>query len=211
MKNTNVKLNINEKKYELNLFKRETWYNPLYINIANNSYQLDKIYFYNKDGIVYQNSKGWFGISSFNVFLRTSKEIKRKNKIDYSNKIPFITRAECNWDKRYDLYLPIEDFKLNVSYNKVDFMIIQKVTFYDEHNQLCYFENCVKCLDNQLFDIYDRYEVHLKNIKDLKNITEMYFLDELEILKGLAEEYYKELQYITKYTVEDYLKEIKRN
>ena len=44
MKNKNV-----EKKYEVNLFKKEIWWNPLSVTIGDNSYELDKIYFYNEN------------------------------------------------------------------------------------------------------------------------------------------------------------------
>ena len=130
MKNTNV-----EKKYEVNLVKKERWYNSLSVTIGYNSYLLDEIYFYNENGIVYANSRSWFGEYSFNVFLKTSKEIKRKTKISFSNKNPFIMRSSCTLEASYDLYLPIEDFDLKVTYEKYDSMIIQRVQFYDSHNQ----------------------------------------------------------------------------
>ena len=206
MKNKNV-----EKKYEVNLFKKEIWWNPLSVTIGYNSYELDKIYFYNENGIVYVNSRGWFGDNSFNVFFKTSKEIKKKTKINFSNRLPFIIRSKIDYPKRYDLYLPIEDFDLKVSYYKYSSMIMQKVEFYDEHNQLCKFENCIKYLEDKLFNIQEKYQEHLKNINNLRDITEMYFLDEIETLKGLAKEYYKEKQNIENYTVEDYLKEINEN
>lgn len=211
MKNANVEKSNIKKEYEINLFKTSTFYNPLSVIIDGISFQLNKIHFYDKNGIVYTNSNSWFGDSSFNVYFKTTKEIKRKIKIEYQKQIPFIIKSKNDFDKRYDLYLPLSDFDLKVSYKKYSSMIIQQIQFYDSHNQLCDFKNCVKRLDNKLLDIRDKYEVHLKNINCLKNITEMYFLDELKTLKGLAEKYYKEQQYITKYTVEDYLKEIKRN
>ena len=206
MKNVNV-----EKKYEINLVKKERWWNPLSVTIGYNSYALDKIYFYNKNGIVYVNSKSWFGEYSFDVFLKTSNKIKRKIKIDFSNKNPFVIRSSYTLKTRYDLYLPVEDFDLKVTYEKYNSMIIQRIQFYDSHNQLCEFENCVNFLEYKLFEIQGKYEEHLKNIKYLKNITKMYFLDEIETLKSLAKEYYKEQQNISDYTVEDYLKEINEN
>ena len=206
MKNANV-----EKKYEINLLKRNSWYNPLYVIIKDCPYQLDKIHFYNEDGIVYTNTNSWFGEYSFNIHLKTTKEIKRKIKVDFSNRLPFIIRSQCDWDTRYDLYLPIEDFDLKVSYEKCGGMIMQKVEFYDEDNQLCDFKTCVKCLHHQLLEINIKYQEHLKNINSLTNITEMYFLKEIAILKGLAEEYHREQENIANYTVEDYLKEINEN
>lgn len=210
MKNANVN-NKNEKRYEINLFKRKSWYNFLYVIIKDCPYQLDKIHFYNEDGIVYTNTKSWFGEYSFNVHLKTTKEIKRKIKVDFSNKLPFVIRSQCDWDTRYDLYLPIEDFDLKVSYEKHGSMIMQKVEFYDEDNQLCDFKTCVKYLRQQLIEIDIKYQKHLENIKSLENMTEMYFLNEITTLKGLLEEYHREQENIANYTVEDYLKEINEN
>lgn len=209
MKNANV-----EKKYEVNLVKKELWYNPLSVDIGDNSYELDKIYFYDKNGIVYVNSKSWFGNNSFNVFLRTSKEIKRKTKIDFSKEIPFIVRAKDDYDKRYDLYLPISDFDLQISYRKTQATIMEDVKFYDEINQLCVFSYCVKFLNNKLFDINNEYQEHLKKIDNLNLTSKKVFLAELEIIQDLAKQYYEENQNIKNYTVEDYLKgqkEINKN
>ena len=211
MKNTIVKNKNSEKMYEVNLLKATKYYNSLSVVIDDKSYMLDKIYFYNKNGIVYINQNSWFGDHSFNVFLKTSKEIKRKNKTDFSKENPFVIRSQCDWEIRYDLYLPIEDFDLKVSYEKYGSMIIQRIQFLDAHNQLCTFRTCVKYLDHKLFEINTKYQEHLKNINSFTNITEMYFLDEIAILKGLAEKYYKEQQNIADYTVEDYLKEINEN
>lgn len=211
MKKSNVENKNHEKMYEVNLLKSYSYYNPLGVVIDGKLYTLDKIHFYNEDGIVYTNTKSWFGQYSFDVHLKTTKEIRRKIKIDYSKSIPFIIRSQCDWDTRYDLYLPIEDFDLKVSHQKRDTLIMQKVEFYDENNQLCAFETCVKYLRHQLIKINIKYQEHLKNIKSLDGITEMYFLDEIAMLKGLAEEYYKEQQNIADYTVEDYLKEISEN
>lgn len=206
MKNANV-----EKKYEVNLVKKELWYNPLSVDIGDNSYELDKIYFYDKNGIVYVNSKSWFSNNSFNVFLRTSKEIKRKTKIDFSKEIPFIIRAKDDYDKRYDLYLPIKDFDLQISYRKTQATIMEDVKFYDELNQLCVFSYCVKFLNNKLFDINNEYQEHLKKIDNLNLTSQKVFLAELEIIQDLAKQYYEENQNIKNYTVEDYLKEINEN
>lgn len=207
MKNTNVKNKNSEKMYEINLFKRESWYNPLYVKVGNIPYQLDKIYFYDESGIIYTNPRSWFGDNSFNVFLKTSKEIKRKTKIDFSKKIPFIIRSKDDWDKRYDLYLPIEDFDLQVSYRKTQTTIMENIKFYDELNQLCVFSYCVKYLNNKLLDINDEYQEHLNKINSLNLTSKKEFLVELEIIQDLAKQYYEEKQNISDYTVEDYLKE----
>lgn len=211
MKNTNVKNKSNEKMYEVNLFKKGSWYNPLYVEVGDNFYQLETIHFYNENGIVYTNPKGWFGYKSFNVFLKTSKEIKRKIKIDFSKEIPFIVRSKYEWDKNYDLYLPIKDFNLEISYNKTQSTIMQEIKFYDDHRHLCEFSYCVKYLNNKLLDINYEYQKHLEKINSLNLISKKGFLAELEIIQDLAKQYYEENQNIKNYTVEDYLKEINEN
>lgn len=48
-------------KNSTQLFKTSQCYNPFSVIVNNKQYELSAIHFYNKEGIVYSVSPGWFG------------------------------------------------------------------------------------------------------------------------------------------------------
>lgn len=203
MTNSNTNNSILNKPYSINLYKTYMYFNQLSINYKNKEYTLDKIYFYNENGIVNSVNKCWFGNNSFNVSIPVSNELTRKLKKDYSKNIPFIIKS--NYENRYDLYLPISDFNISCNYIKTGNMIMSNYSFIANNNVKCTWSNCEKYLGGHLLEIKQSYEFLLKvmNIED----TEKDFLNNLEKLKSKFYEYKKADAKQKEYTVEDYLKE----
>lgn len=199
----------NNEKFELVLRKTVSWMNPLNVEINNKNYELDNIRFYNKDGVISSTGHGWFNNNSnFDVVLSTSKPIKKKNKIDFSQNIPFIVKADSYTVSRYDLFLPISDFDITTEFQKIDNFIFACYKMYDKYERALTWKTYQASLEEQKRDI----ERNIADIgEQLKNISfspisQHEFNELVDRLENLYVKLQQEEQKIHNYTVDDYLK-----
>lgn len=82
----------------MKLYRIAKWYNPFSIDVNGKSYELADIVFFDKDGVICRTGHGWFtsGISTNNNFdkLEIPGDVKKKIKVDFNEKQPFVVRAE---------------------------------------------------------------------------------------------------------------------
>lgn len=94
----------------MKLYKTAKWYNPFSIDVNGKSYELGDIIFFDKDGEICRTGCGWFtsGISMNNNFdkLEIPGDVKKKTKIDFSEKQAFVVRAEGYILSNHVLYIP---------------------------------------------------------------------------------------------------------
>lgn len=94
----------------MKLYRTAKWYNPFSIVVGNNTYELGDIAFFDKDGIICNTERGWFtsDISTNNDFdsLEIPGDVKRKTKVDFSEKQAFIVKTERHSLPIYALYIP---------------------------------------------------------------------------------------------------------
>ena len=211
MKNT-------EKTNTLVLYKTNTWYNPLYVQVKDTGYRLNNILFYNDNGVVYQTGHGWFSSfefsnTSFDVRLSTSKPIKRKIKMDLSKNEPFIFKYDDSYDISYDLYLPISDFNIEYKYKKQGDSIFKIFYLFDDNNNKLYGQENVKYLGQIPFNARINLQEIGKKFSDYSYtpMTEKEFNENIDNLKQAYKEHIDALEYVKNYTVEDYLKELEEN
>lgn len=198
------------KTYELKLIKTPLW-NPLTVYINNVGYSLDDIIFYNTDGFVMNVGQGWFGQNSYEVVIATSKPCKRKIKVDFSKNETFIIKSNCTYDKRYSLYIPMDDIMITTTYTKDIIGIRANHKFVDLNDHECIWSEYVKTFYTMKYDITEKFVAESKKLEKLScgNIPQNEFDTIIQNLKTLYNKYQKVLQDIENYTVEDYFKEMK--
>lgn len=199
------------KTYELKLMKTPLW-NPLTVYIDNVGYSLCDIVFYNEDGIVMTVGQGWFGQNSFEVVIATSKPCKRKIKVNFSKNETFVIKSDdCTYDKRYALYIPIDDVMITTTYTKDSIGIRANHKFVDLNDHECIWSEYVKTFYTMKYDITEKFVAESKKLEKLShtNIPQNEFDTIIQNLKQLYDKYQKVLQDIENYTVEDYFKEMK--
>ena len=212
MKNT-------EKTNTLVLYKTNTWYNPLYVQVKDTGYRLNNILFYNDNGVVYQTGHGWFSSfefsnTSFDVKLSTSKPIKRKIKMDLSKNEPFIFKYDDSYGEvTYDLYHPLSDFDIEYKYKKEGDSIFKIFYLFDFNNNKLYGQENVKYLGNLHFNARIKIQEIGKLFSDYSYtpMTQKEFDENINNLKQAYIEHIDALEYVKNYTVEDYLKELEKN
>jgi len=94
----------------MKLYKTAKWHNPFSIDVNDKSYELGDIVFFDKDGEICRTDRGWFtsGISTNNDFdrLEIPGDVKRKTKVDFSEKQAFVVHIERHGLATYALYIP---------------------------------------------------------------------------------------------------------
>ena len=198
------------KTYELKLIKTPLW-NPFTVYLDSGSYPLNNIVFYNEDGIVMDVGKGWFGQNSFGVTIATSKPCKRKIKVNFSKNETFVIKSDdCTYDKRYNLYIPINDVMITTTYIKDDIGIRANHKFVDLNDHECIWSEYVKTFYTMKYDITEKFVAESKKLEKLScgNIPQNEFDTIIQNLKQLYDKYQKVLHDIENYTVEDYFEEV---
>ena len=170
-----------------NLIKTASWYNPFTAVATNgNGYELQRIHFYNKEGVILSTNSGWFeekntSNNSFNNGVKID-DIYLRKKISFDKKENFIIKnnEDYNIFNRYDLYIYFEnvDFKThdivishNISGNysiKVEDIVL---------NCNCYLGSATKKSDAIRYNYYEM-------IDDLKKYQ---YGDTCELIKKVKE------------------------
>lgn len=87
--------------------ERIAYLNPFIININGKDCVIGKIYVFDNGSVIAYSNSGWFGNNNtFYDGLELPCDCVKKNKVDLKFKTAFIVRGECDYDARYDLYLP---------------------------------------------------------------------------------------------------------
>jgi hypothetical protein len=213
LKGCNIMINT-EKTNTIVLYKSTTWYNPLYVHIKNTGYKLNNILFYDENGVVYQTGHGWFNsefsTTSFDIRLSTSKQIKRKIKMDFSKNEPFIFKCDDSYDISYNLYLPVSDFNIEYKYKKQGDSIFKIFYLIDDNNNKLYGQENVKYLGSIPFNARIKLQEIGKKFSDYSYtpMSEKEFNNNINDLKQAYKDHIDALEYVKNYTVEDYLKEL---
>lgn len=205
-----------QKEYVLWLYKL-SGLNSLSVELNGKYYVLNNILFYNENEVIYRTGQGWFRVSEYSNYLNnsvkflTSKPIKRKIKLDFSKKEPFIIKSDSS-DVYYNLYLPISDFDIKQKYKKEGDTIYSILSLIDDKGLEVYGKEQVKYLGSLIFNIRDKIEKVAKNFTGwYKPMKKEEFDQNIKNLQTLYEEYNDTLKYIEDYNVEDYLKELEEN
>ena len=198
------------KIYELKLIKTTLFWNPLTVYINDKIYELDNIIFYSKDGSMMPVGKGWFGQNSYDVVIATSKPCKRKVKVDFNKNETFVIKSANIYNKRYNLYIPINDVMITTTYIKDNIGIKANHKFVDLNDHECIWSEYVKTFYTMKYDITEKFVAESKKLEKLScgNIPQNEFDTIIQNLKQLYDKYQKVLHDIENYTVEDYFKEV---
>ena len=94
----------------MKLYRTAKYYNPFSIDVNGKSYELGDIVFFDKGGVICRTNLGWFPSETttnndFGV-LEIPGNVKRKTKVDFSEKQAFIVPAERHGCDEYALYIP---------------------------------------------------------------------------------------------------------
>ena len=193
------------------LAQASMFYNPYSVVINNKSYLIDNILFYNENGVQAKTGRGWFGENNHirKITFKTTSPISRKLKVNFNINAPFIIPSDCNYEKRYDCYIPISDLpKFEVSYTK-NYLFIEKYVDIGLPNPeenyvrmvLKYFDGGMKAREElrEASKALDAYDIEKKSDKEFNDIIQnIVNLHEKMKLAYKAEE---------NYTVEDYKRE----
>jgi hypothetical protein len=182
----------------MKLYKNTKWYNPFYVDVNNKSYELNKIYFFNKDGIICSTRSGWFGSGDNNFnSLEIPCSCSLKKKVDFNYEFAFIVfSGEKSWDgvSKYELYIPSDVLSVNgpIIDRKSDrYYVIKWLTNIDGvYCDLWHF------IDGKLTEI----EHKINNVGEkLSNMYQSQYADlpkYIEVLNKLNEERNKEVENI---------------
>lgn len=108
------------KDIKLILERKDVWYKPLFVNDGGKLYEIFKIHFFDKNGIVFTNNSGFFPMNDINTIV-TNYKLNRKNEVSFNNNECFIVKANTNISSDnilVELYIPIiflEDLKTNLN------------------------------------------------------------------------------------------------
>ena len=177
-------------------------------------YNIDKIHFYNENGIIISSKYGWLendGQDLDNIILDIDN-IPLKRKEDFSIKGAFIKSNGESYggDLTADLYINADIVDLHFLEYKKEFgyMIVEYYVGKDIGNNEFRIENVVKILDKNKRKYQQEIERVGKAIWD--NINYLNKKDYEAYIRDLVEygkQYYEEIKKIEDYTIEDYLKE----
>ena len=194
---------------ELIIFKTSRVWNPMTIMVDGKGYALNNILFYNKNGVVTQTNKGWFDdYDKDRVILSTKKDIKRCTKLNLTKGIPFIINSDCNYETRYELYIPYDDFDWDITYTKKYDQIFE---IYHMKNTELEMQKSVKSFFSMTSSIREEYDDILENLKFFAGQPPKTFMELHEKLKKIYNSYIQTRQFVDDYTVEDYLDEIRKD
>ena len=92
----------------MRLYQAEKWSNPYSIN-CNGEKKLSDILFFNRNGVVVEVGRGWFGNNNTMPELVIDCDCVVKRKVDYNCKTAFLISLGNDYDGiRYALYIPID-------------------------------------------------------------------------------------------------------
>ena len=91
----------------------ESCYNPFFIDVNNKQYELNKIHFFDENGVICSTGCGWFGSNNyFRKGLEIDVECIVKRKADFAADVAFLLPSENkekSWYSNrayYEIYIP---------------------------------------------------------------------------------------------------------
>lgn len=166
---------------------RVAYLNPFIIDINNKNYTIGRIVVFDDGEILADRDRGWFGSNNdFYDGLELPCDCVKKNKVDLKCKTAFIVRGECDYDIRYDLYIPNSVIRLGKPVYMKAFGPYVKKTVRSELVDGVLFEDMKNCCP--------KYQEVMKNIQSVgEGISRFYVsspvseitdsIEKLEILK----------------------------
>lgn len=149
---------------ETRLYQKVSWYRPLYVDIADKSYLLGDIFFYNDNGIIVEVGNGFFENTES---LTIKGEVVRKIKIDLTKKQNFIVKYKDKYyaddEVKYAIYIYADN---------VDLQYVGKEKSYDYlYDKYIVngieFTRYIKDLSKNLNDINTKAELEVKKLTDI--------------------------------------------
>lgn len=179
-------------------------YLPLFLEISGKEYELDSFIFYNNEGVIFKHEYGYLENSFKPNF---DFEIKRKLKVNFTEKSAYIIKSNNSWNVRYDLYIHEDLVGLKEPTYKRKYNMI--FALYETDIPNFHFEVYQKSIDEG-FDV-----VRDKIIEESKKLTSYSLTSEtlqecINKLITLKDEFKREEKLLSEYTVEDYIKEINK-
>ena len=123
------------------IFRTNGYWNPWAIIVNDNIYELDKIVIYSEKGVLFETN-GWLEDIHGRNYLKTSNEglkIEKIKKISKNNieknmkdKNNFIINSDCDYEKRYNLYLYYENIYLKYNKTVLDNFLILKASIFND-------------------------------------------------------------------------------
>lgn len=169
----------------MKLYKTAKWYNPFSITVGNNAYELNAIAFFDKDGIICKTNHGWFdsSTSTNNDFdtLEIPGEVKRKKKVDFTEKQAFVAQTESRGLADYTLFIPRSTVQLSAP-------TAVRSTMYDRHWEVTWKTN-IKGVAVTQWHFIDRQRAEIvEQINNIgRNIAGLWSNVDEELLKFITQ------------------------
>lgn len=188
---------------ETRLYQKQSWYKPFYVDIAEKSYLLDNIIFYNDNGIIVEVGNGYFEREQG---LTIKEEVVRKIKVDLTKKQNFIVKHKDKWyaddEVKYAIYIYADNVDLKYIGKEVSCDYL-----YDKYSvNGIEFTRYVEDLGKNLHSINEKAEQEVKKLADIfrysgKGIEESELLSIFRNLQNYNREILNEVDMIKNYKV----------
>lgn len=193
------------------IFRPCDYWNPWAIIVNDNIYELGKIIIYSEKGILFETN-AWLGDIYGGNYLKTSNEglkIEKIKKISKNNieknmkdKNNFIINSDCDYEKRYNLYLYYENIYLK--YNETvlnDFLSVKVSIFNDDILHEVVLGSRNRKSDRIKYD--EKTKENIDFLSKLYNFDNEKYLEKLEEFKKAYLEYQKQVEIEKNYTLEN--------
>lgn len=184
----------------MKITRTSKWYRPYGVNVGGKGYYVNKIYFYDENGIICNSQSGWLesksGRDIEEIYLPIEKIIRR-NKEKFDGEVFGIPYKEYyEKDIKINLYIPAK--MLNIHYEKTVRMFDTEIYDYFVGGEDILIKKWVKTVGEHLRILETEYEEAIKKIsssyllkKEAGKIKET-----LKYLNALIEDYEKEYEKI---------------
>lgn len=178
------------KDIKLILERKDVWYKPLFVNDGNNLYEIFKIHFFDKNGVVFTNNSGFFPLNDIDIIL-TNFKLDRKNEVSFNdNNECFIVKANTcivSDNSLVELYIPIAllkdlKVKVNVPFDK------------NNYGEQLYRDEYEFILGNEKVTVYDHFttekneaSIRRTELFNLLGINEISIFDIMKLLKYIKD------------------------
>ena len=190
----------------------EVWYRPYKVIASGRNYFLDKIVFFEKDGIMVENRNGWLenerGIDLPEFYLPV-ESLKVKRKATLSTDEPYLISLGKDYTKENKaiLYVPMHMVNLHLEKYEIVYGYQLRAIYKGEQN--IHFDVFIKALNGELTLLSEEYERAYKDVEhfQMRTSTREEVMERIDNLKSIADRYHAEKERLDNLTMEEALKE----
>ncbi|MEG1597580.1 MAG: hypothetical protein RR359_04830 [Bacilli bacterium] len=187
------------------LYKKESWYKPLHIEMKGKEYKLSSFIIYDNNGIITSRKYGFF-IDCDEIELDFN--VTRKIKVNFEKVQAYVVKCESCYDEvTYKLYIHKDLIGLSEMYYEIDKYDKRVMESYDTKFKGVKFSNSVYNPNNKLIELKKEIRGLLNDMSShitSENLTELSTkLNELTINLKYEEEY------VESYSLETFYSELK--